>query len=60
MMKQLSLRNIKELEELSNNIEVPNKEEPESPSPGENDGTTEDNTSTDPVDTGQTGEMTTQ
>jgi putative membrane protein len=46
----------KELEELSNNIEVPNKEEPESPSPGENDGTTEDNTSTDPVDTGQTGE----
>ncbi|MED2977065.1 type VII secretion protein EsaA [Bacillus swezeyi] len=46
----------KELEELSNNIEIPNKEEPESPSPGENDGTTEDNTSTDPVDTGQTGE----
>ncbi|KAA6475315.1 type VII secretion protein EsaA [Bacillus swezeyi] len=48
----------KELEELSNNIEIPNKEEPESPSPSpdENDGTTEDNTSTDPVDTGQKGE----
>ncbi|MDI3410962.1 hypothetical protein QKW52_14575 [Bacillus sonorensis] len=46
----------KELEDLSNNIQVPNKEEPESPSPGENDGTAEDNTSTDPAGNGQTDE----